>query len=238
MLEPRSLWAVAWIENRRGGAALAVKLFYPTLTIALMLLGRAPLHIAASVIVLLIAFMSVVDLGLSWARDRSSGLLARLALTPLSPRRIVAERLAASVAIDLLQTLPIVVLLGLAYRPAPAALPVLTLALAAALLASNVFSLAVTLLPGGRREVILYAVILVFALLFLGGVFRPIGPGEGLLDSLAHLIPYAPLHQAVRLSMAQPALWTEPEILLDALALGAATLGLAWLLAPKLLADT
>lgn len=232
---PLSLWAVEWRQQRRAGFALLVKLLYPAVTVAVMLLGKAPLHIAASVIVLLIAFMTVVDLGLAWARDRRAGMLARLALTPLSPRRLVFERLAASVCMDTLQTLPVALLLALLYRPPLSALAGLLAALLGALLASNVLSLLVTLLPGGRREVILYAVILVFSLLFLGGVFRPIGPAEGALNLIAHLTPYAALHQAVRLSMAQTALWTLPEILLDSALLSAAFTAILALLSPRLL---
>ncbi len=232
---PLSLWAVTWRQQRRAGVALAVKLLYPAVTVAVMLLGKAPLHIAASVIVLLIAFMTVVDLGLTWARDRREGMLARLALTPLSPRRVVFERLAASVGMDILQTLPVALLLGLFYRPPWSALAALLVALLGALLASNVLSLLVTLLPGGRREVILYAVILVFALLFLGGVFRPVGPAEGALNAIAHLTPYAALHQAVRLGMARRALWTSPEILLDTLLLSALFTAILAALAPRLL---
>ncbi|GAB4525195.1 MAG: hypothetical protein Fur0018_09470 [Anaerolineales bacterium] len=231
---PLSLWAVAWREQRRAGFALIVKLLYPVVTVAFMLLGKAPLHIAASVIVLLIAFMTVVDLGLSWARERREGMLARLALTPLSPRRVVFERLAASVAMDALQTLPVALLLALFYRPPLTIFLTLLAALFGALLASNVLSLLVTLLPGGRREVILYAVIVVFALLFLGGVFRPIGPAEGVLNLIAHLTPYAALHQAIRLSMLQQAIWTLPDILLDSALLSAAFAVILAALAPRL----
>jgi len=229
-----SLWQIELLQNRRAIVPLVVKLTYPGLTVAILLLGGAPRHIAASVIVLLIAFMSVVDLGLAWVRDRRSGMLERLALTPLAPQRIVLERLLANVGIDLLQTLPIVALLGVWFRAGGAALGVLTVTLAAALICSNVISLLVTLLPGGRREVILYAVITVFALLFLGGVFRPIGPTEGLLNAIAHLVPYAPLHQAVRLAMQGRTAWSAPETLADALVLALATLGLAWVAAPRL----
>lgn len=235
MSGPYSLWSVTWRQNFRARTALIVKLVYPTVTVAIMLLGKAPLHIAASVVVLLVAFMTVVDLGLAWTADRHSGMLARLALTPLSPRRVVFERLTASLGMDLLQTLPIVVLLGLLYHATLVVQLTLAGALVGALLASNVVSLGVTLLPGGRREMILYAVILVFAFLFLGGVFRPIGPAEGLLDALAHLVPYTALHQAIRLSMSQAALWTWTEILSDLLFLSALTLALAWVLAPRLL---
>lgn len=235
MNPPLSLWAVAWRQQRRAGFALAVKLLYPVVTVAFMLLGKAPLHIAASVIVLLIAFMTVVDLGLTWVRERREGMLARLALTPLSPRRVVFERLAASVGMDALQTLPVALLLALFYRPPLTTFLGLLVALFGALLASNVLSLLVTLLPGGRREVILYAVIVVFALLFLGGVFRPIGPAEGALNLIAHLTPYAALHQAIRQSMAQPALWTLSDILLDTLLLSAAFTALLAALAPRLL---
>ncbi|MFQ5594775.1 MAG: ABC transporter permease [Anaerolineae bacterium] len=230
-----SLWQIELLQNRRAIVPLVVKLVYPGLTVAIMLLGGAPRHIAASVIVLLIAFMSVVDLGLAWVRDRRTGMLDRLALTPLSPRTIVLDRLRASVTMDLIQTLPIVALLAVVFRSTGPAVVVLTATLAAALVCSNVISLAVTLLPGGRREVILYAVITVFALLFLGGVFRPIGPAEGLLDGIAHLTPYAPLHQAVRLAMNEQTAWSSPEVLADALALAAAALALTWALARRLL---
>ncbi|RMF30595.1 MAG: hypothetical protein D6759_11585, partial [Chloroflexi bacterium] len=136
---------------------------------------------------------------------------------------------------DLAQTLPIVALLGVLFHPGGATLGLLTATLAAALTCSNVISLLVTLLPGGRREVILYAMITVFALLFLGGVFRPIGPTEGLLKAIAHLVPYAPLHQAVRLAMQGRTVWSAGEALADAIVLVAASLGLAWAAAPRLM---
>jgi ABC-2 type transport system permease protein len=231
-----TLWQIELLQNRRAIVPLVVKVVYPGLTVAVMLLGGAPKHIAASVIVLLIAFMSVVDLGLLWVRDRQAGMIARLALTPLSPPRIVLERLGSSVAMDLIQTLPIVILLAAVFRSGGLAVAVLTGALAATLVCSNVISLGVTLLPGGRREVILYAVITVFALLFLGGVFRPIGPAEGILNAVAHLTPYASLHQAVRLAMNKQAVWSAGEILIDAGVLAVAALILAWRLADRLLA--
>ena len=229
---PMALWRVDMLQNGRARVPLVVKLVYPGLTVAAMLLGGAPRHIAASVIVLLIAFMSVVDMGLMWTRDRERGMIDRLALTPLSAHRIVLERLAAMVIVDIAQTFPIVVLLAVWYQaPLPVVLA-LTVTLWAALLCSNVLSLMVTLLPGGRREVILYAVIVVFALLFLGGVFRPIGPSEGLLNAIAHLVPYTPLHQAVRLTMNGRTVWTGTEMLGDAGVLAGAYVSLAWFMAP------
>ncbi|RME86119.1 MAG: ABC transporter permease [Caldilineae bacterium] len=235
MSRPLSLRQIELLQTRRALVPLVVKLLYPGLTVMIMLAGRAPHHIAASVIVLLIAFMSVVDLGLLWVRDRRSGLLARLALTPLSAQRIVLDRFAAAVITDLLQTLPIVGLLAVFFGSSPGTALILVVALATTLICSNTISLAVTLLPGGRREVILYAVITVFALLFLGGVFRPIGPAEGLLNALAHLIPYAPLHQAVRLAMNEKAMWSQTEILVDSLALAVTSVALLWTLAARLL---
>lgn len=99
-----TIWEKEWREfvGRRTGGPLRVLL--PTAVAAPLLLGPPNLSLPAfAVLITVVAWWGP---GAKFARERSSGLLQRLALTPIRPGSLVLRKLLARTVLAWLQLLP------------------------------------------------------------------------------------------------------------------------------------
>src|ERR687898_2345461 len=86
--------------------ALLIKMLYPMALIVPVAASDIPAQYAAAVIGIVAIMAGTFGAGESLTADLNDGILLRLALTPLSPYRIVFEILAVNAVLDLLQLLP------------------------------------------------------------------------------------------------------------------------------------
>src|SRR5919107_6394300 len=86
--------------------ALIIKMLYPLAIIVPVAASGIPARYAAAVVGIVAIMAGTFGAGESLTSDLNDGILARVALTPLSPYRIVFEILAVNVILDLLQLLP------------------------------------------------------------------------------------------------------------------------------------
>ena len=86
--------------------ALLIKMLYPLAIIVPVAASDIPARYAAAVIGIVAIMAGTFGAGESLTSDLNDGILTRVALTPLSPYRMVFEILAVNAVLDFLQLLP------------------------------------------------------------------------------------------------------------------------------------
>jgi ABC-2 type transport system permease protein len=152
--------------------------------------------LAPGILALAVMSTSLVSLGIATGFERQSGVLKRLRATPLGRPRLLAAKIVAVVAIEVLQAaLIVVVALLLGWDPGG---PVAA-AVPAVLLATVAFSGLGLLLAGAlRAEATLAAANgLYLLLLLLGGMIFPLSKLPGGLRAVARALPAGALSDAL-----------------------------------------
>jgi hypothetical protein len=195
-LLPAGMWTREWLLTLARPRAVVVKLAMPLVLTVPLVTGRAPTFWAGMLLTVLVAMVGAVGSGVALARARSGGLLARLAVVPRSPARVVGGWVLAAAAVDTVQMLPVAVVV-IAGGDGADAMPALALLLCipAVVLATNALGCALSLLADSPGEVLLDVVVVLAPLLFLGGLFTGV-PGSGWRWWAARLDPFAYLHSA------------------------------------------
>ena len=145
----------------------------------------------------------LVSLGITTAYDRSYGVLKRLGGSPLSRGELVAARLLAVLAVELVQVTLLIVtaVVVLDWSPDPSAS--LGWLILGAVLGSAAFAGLGLLLAGTLRAetVLALANVLFLAFLAVGGVIVPIERLPEPLVALASILPAAPLSELLRFAL-------------------------------------
>jgi ABC-2 type transporter len=193
---PAGMWSREWLLTLARPRALLVKLAMPLLLTVPLVTGGAPTFWAGMLLTVLVAMVGAVGSGVSLARARSGGLLARLAIVPRPAALVVGGWVLAAAAVDTVQMAPVAatVLAGGDSGSAVAVLALLA-CIPAVVLATNVLGCALSLLADGPGEVLVDVVVVLAPLLFLGGLFTGV-PREGWRFWAARVDPFAYLHSA------------------------------------------
>lgn len=202
---PRRAVLAAWLPRTTLGRellvvaarrrALALKVGIPLILTLPLVLGGAPTFWAATLLTVLVAMVGAVGSAVTLARARQSGLLVRLALVPRPGWRVLGGVIGAGAAVDLLQLLPVIVVVGAAGAAAPAWWGALVVAVLAGLLTGSLLGCLVAALAGSVGEVLLDVCVLLAPLLFLGGLFTGV-PREGWGWPVALVDPFGELGSA------------------------------------------
>ncbi|HZF59005.1 MAG TPA: hypothetical protein VEZ19_11085, partial [Rubrobacter sp.] len=86
--------------------ALFIKMLYPVAIIVPVAASGIPAKYAAAIVGIVAVMAGTFGAGESLTADLNDGILVRVALTPVSPYRIVSEILAVNAVLDFLQLLP------------------------------------------------------------------------------------------------------------------------------------
>jgi ABC-2 type transport system permease protein len=192
---PGSMWSREWLVTLGRPRALALRVAVPLLLAVPLVAGGAPTFWAAMLLTVLCAMVGAVGSGMTLARARTSGLVARLAATPRPPERAVTSWVLASVAIDAVQLLPALAVVAIA-GGVPEWWPALAVAAIAALLVANVLGCALAIAAGGPAEVLLDVAVVLAPLLYLAGLFTGV-PREGWRAVVATADPFSHLQAAL-----------------------------------------
>ena len=177
--------------------ALLIKFVYPLALIVPVAASDIPAQYAAAVIGIVAIMAGTFGAGESLTIDLNNGILARLALTPLSPRRIVGEVLAVNAVLDFLQLLPALLIVYILH-PAPLVwILAATFAVFATLVAANGIGIFIANFTTSPADVLLYATAILFPLIYLSGFFRNQNP-EGWLAVLREFVPFAYMNDALK----------------------------------------
>lgn len=192
---PASTWSRELLVTLARPRALVLKVGVPLVLVIPLVAGHAPSFWAATLLTVMVAMIGAVGSATTLARARSSGVLQRLALTPRPAWRVLGGVVGAGVVIDMLQLLPVMVIVAATGGGDAAAVAALPLAVLGALLLGHVVGCAVAVLTGSVAEVLLDAVVLLAPLLFLGGIFTGI-PRDGWRFAAAAADPFGELQSA------------------------------------------
>ncbi|HKH75392.1 MAG TPA: ABC transporter permease [Rubrobacteraceae bacterium] len=177
--------------------ALAIKLLYPMALIVPVAASDIPAQYAAAVIGIVTVMAGTFGAGESLTADLNDGILLRLSLTPLSPRRMVFELLAVNAVLDFVQLLPALALVYV-FNPAPLVwVLAATFAVFLTLVTANCIGVFIANFTSSPADVLLYATAMLAPLIYLSGFFRNQNP-TGLLAALRDLIPFAYTNDALK----------------------------------------
>jgi hypothetical protein len=168
----------------------------PLLLAVPLVSGGAPTFWAGMLLTVLVAMVGAVGSGMTLARARSGGHLARLAVTPDPAWRSTGAWVLAAAAVDGVQLLPALIVVAAGGGAGPAGLGALLLCTGATLLVANVLGCALAILAGGAAEVLLDVAVVLAPLLFLGGLFTGV-PRQGWRFTVARLDPFSHLHSSL-----------------------------------------
>lgn len=190
-----TIWQRELVEFAQRRRALVIKLTFPLLVAAPLLLSGAPATYAALALTMLVTIVGALGAGAVLSRERQNGLTLRYRTLPVTPGHLLIERLAANAGIDLLQLVPVLVLVAVTHPSAAAWWPALLVSVAAVLLIGNLLGAVASTLSDSPGEVMLYVVIPLLPLLFLSGAFTP--PTQPVLLVASRLLPFSYLHESL-----------------------------------------
>jgi ABC-2 type transport system permease protein len=177
--------------------ALFVKMLYPVALIVPVAASDIPAQYAAAVIGIVAVMAGTFGAGESLTVDLNDGILVRVALTPLSPRRIVFEILAVNAFLDFIQLLPALLIVFMLH-PAPLVwVLAATFGVFATLVMANCIGIFIANFTSSPADVLLYATAILAPLIYLSGFFRNTNP-TGLLATLRGFVPFAYMNDALK----------------------------------------
>lgn len=214
--------------------SLFIKFIYPLALIVPVAASDIPPQYAAAVIGIVAIMAGTFGAGESLTIDLNDGILARVALTPLSPRRIVFEVLAVNAVLDFLQLLPALVIVYV-LNPAPLVwVLAATFGVFMTLLAANSIGIFIANFTTSPADVLLYATAILFPLIYLSGFFRNQNP-EGILAVLRDFVPFAYMNDALKTVFGLTTGTAPFEVFLYPTIICAVLAGAVLLTAPRLL---
>jgi ABC-2 type transport system permease protein len=233
---PDAYWKkdVALFFSRRF--ALILKMLYPMAIIVPVAASGIPAKYAAAVIGIVAVMAGTFGAGESLTIDLNDGILVRVALTPLSPYRIVFEILAVNAVLDLVQLLPALLIVYLLHPLSLLWMLAVTLAIFATLVTANCIGVFIANFTSSPADVLLYATAILFPLIYLSGFFRNQHP-TGILQTLRGLVPFAYADDALKRVFGLATGTTPLEILVYPTIICAVLAGAVCLTAPRLLSQ-
>ena len=177
--------------------ALLIKMLYPVALIVPVAASALPAQYAAAVVGIVAIMAGTFGAGESLTADLNDGILLRLALTPLSPRRIVFEVLAVNAVLDFIQLLP-ALLLVYALHPAPLVwILAATFGVFATLVTANCIGIFIANFTSSPADVLLYAAAILVPLIYVSGFFRNQNPA-GVSAAVRDFVPFAYMNDALK----------------------------------------
>lgn len=190
-----TVWQRELVEFAQRRRALVIKLVFPLLVAVPLVLGNVLAVYAATTLTMLVAIIGPLGAGAVLTRERQNGLVLRYRTLPVTPGRLLIERLGTNAAIDFLQMLPVLALIALRHPGQFAWWPALLLSVAGVLLIGNLMGAVASTLSDSPGEVMLYVIIPLLPLLYLAGVFTPLTQPALLIVS--RLLPFSYLHESL-----------------------------------------
>jgi ABC-2 type transport system permease protein len=180
-----------------------VLLFFASVSVLPTDAGRAVDFLLPGALALAVIATSLVNLGIATAYERHYGVLKRLGGSPLTRGGLLAAKMLAVLAVEVVQIVLLVAIaiLALGWNPPSGAAPALLVA--ALLLGTLTFAGLGLLLAGALRAEATLALAngLFIAALLLGGIVMPVSHLPGPLATAAGVLPAAALADAFRVAL-------------------------------------
>src|SRR3712207_3688006 len=209
-------------------------MLYPLAIIAPVAASGIPAPYAAAVVGIVAIMAGTFGAGESLTSDLNDGILARLALTPLSPYRVVFEILAVNAVLDFFQLLPALLVVYLLHPVSLLWVFAATFAIFATLVAANCIGVFIANFTTSPADVLLYATAILFPLIYISGFFRNQNP-TGLPAILRDFVPFAYANDALKTVFGLATETTPLEVFIYPTVICAVLVLLVCLTAPHLL---
>jgi ABC-2 type transport system permease protein len=216
--------------------ALLLKMLYPVAIIVPVAASGMPAKYAAAVVGIVAVMAGTFGAGESLTIDLNDGILVRVALTPLSPYRLVFEVLAVNAVLDLVQLLPALLIVYLLHPVSLVWVLAATLAVFATLVTANCIGIFIANFTSSPADVLLYATAVLFPLIYVSGFFRNQHP-TGILQTLRGFVPFAYTDDALKTVFGLTTSTTPLEILVYPTVICAVLAFAVCLTAPRLLSQ-
>src|ERR671933_174530 len=177
--------------------ALLIKMLYPVAIIVPVAASGIPARYGAAVVGIVAIIAGTFGAGESLTNDLNDGILARVALTPLSPYRLVFEVLAVNAVLDFVQLLPALLIVYLLHPVSLIWILAASFAVLATLVTANCIGIFIANFTSSPAGVLLYATAILFPLIYLSGFFRNQHP-TGILETLRGFVPFAYTDDALK----------------------------------------
>jgi ABC-2 type transport system permease protein len=214
--------------------ALVIKMLYPLAIIVPVAASGIPPQYAAAVVGIVAIMAGTFGAGESLTSDLNDGILARFALTPLSPYRLVFEILAINAVLDFLQLLPALLVVYILHPVSLVWVLAATFAVFATLVAANCIGVFIANFTSSPADVLLYATAILFPLIYLSGFFRNQNP-SGFLATSRDFVPFAYANDALMTVFGLATGTTPLEVFVYPTMICAVLVALVCLTAPRLL---
>ena len=214
--------------------ALVIKMLYPLAIIVPVAASGIPPQYAAAVVGIVAIMAGTFGAGESLTSDLNDGILARFALTPLSPYRLVFEILAVNAILDFLQLLPALLVVYILHPVSLVWVLAATFAVFATLVAANCIGVFIANFTSSPADVLLYATAILFPLIYVSGFFRNQNP-SGFLATLRDFVPFAYANDALMTVFGLATGTTPLEVFVYPTMICAVLVALVCLTAPRLL---
>ncbi len=214
--------------------ALLIKMLYPVAIIAPVAASDIPARYAAAVVGIVAIMAGTFGAGESLTTDLNDGILARVALTPLSPYRLVFEVLAVNAVLDFVQLLPALLVVYLLHPVSLTLVLAATFAVFATLVAANCIGVFIANFTSSPADVLLYATAILLPLIYVSGFFRNQNPG-GVLATIRDFVPFAYANDALKTTFGVAAQRAPLEVFAYPTLICAVLVVLVCLTAPRLL---
>ncbi|MBO0707591.1 MAG: ABC transporter permease [Candidatus Dormibacteraeota bacterium] len=232
MTATSATFAREWSELWGRPISLVIKLVYPVAIAVPLLWAPVPPFLAATALTILIATVGGVGTAAVLARERSMGLQHRFVLAPRAAGRTVVDRVAAAASVDVAQTLPLLVLVGIRHPGGAIWWPGLLCALVGMLLMVDALGAFASSLASSPGEVMLCVMLPLLPAFFLSGVF--VAP-FGALIPISHLLPFTYFHAALQGALGGAAPVSPLGCILGGIAFGLIGVGAAYLTGRRVL---
>src|ERR687895_372229 len=231
---PDAYWKkdVALFFGRRF--ALLIKMLYPLAIIVPVAASGIPPRYAAAVVGIVAIMAGTFGAGESLTSDLNDGILGRVALTPLSPYRLVFEVLAVNAVLDFIQLLPALLIVYLLHPVSLVWVLAATFAVFATLVSANCIGVFIANFTSSPADVLLYATAILFTLIYVSGFFRNGNP-TGVLATMRDFVPFAYANDALKIVFGLTTRTAPFEVFVYPTIVCAALVALVCLTAPRLL---
>lgn len=190
------IWRMEWKIALRRRRLFVLNMGIPLFLVGPLVVARAPVFHAAAAVAVLFVLFGTFGSAIPLLREGEEGILRRLLLTGVPEARLLAERVLAHAALDLVQLTPSLVLLLWGWGAEGSiwlhSVPILALTL----LAANLAGVWVAALARSVAEGALFAALAALFLLHGSGVFRS-APPDTLGALLESILPFGPLHSVI-----------------------------------------
>jgi ABC-2 type transport system permease protein len=188
------------LETVRKPRSLVLKLIFPSLVALPMILGNAPKPVVAGVVVMLTLMIGVFGAGVGLTKDRTDGIMQRTLITPVKSYNVIFSHLAAGVIVEVLQLLPVIIMLivmNVRGRADINSIAMLVAIVGLTVISANALGFFASAFASSSGEIHLYSVLIIFPIIGISGAFQAQSSSTSVLAKVSLASPLTYLYQGL-----------------------------------------